>query len=224
MVLDVMRDRADLDMQPVAIVKSMATYYTLDSFKIMEEISDGIIWSIRDPMIQISSLLTRTANDLIAGGEDLLREEEIESFIPDAVSFLENSDLSRAFSRTGWESIGKLYDCSVSNNQTVIDGGEFVAHPSSVLELLCDRVNLEFSSSMVKGWQKDIIHLNSPGNSRLSFEDNAWTRDAMKSDGIFTSKREALDRVSLPQSLLDHLDRVAVPVYEKMKQAQPNGD
>lgn len=197
--------------------KSMARNLTPEMFRRWASLCDGVVWSVRDPLVQIASLLTRIANDIaLEPGTDSISQDELQPYLQRASDYLEERGSTRPFSRTNWGEIGDLYRSGYQPKRSVVvDGGNFVNHPSSVLQYACSILDLEFDPRMINGWQGGFINANK-GRSNMSDTANAWIGKAASSTGIVVSDRKGLLLDELPPALRKHIADVAIPVYDEM--------
>lgn len=207
------------DQQLTVVTKNMARNLSLPILRELVDVCDGVAWSIRDPRVQISSLLTRIANDLAhEPGADIIKQEELTAEqIKAASDFLESGPKSTNFSKTSWADIGKHFsEGTYPERSVVIDGGELTTDPHRVLTGACSKLGLRFSSRMIEGWQGDFINANTGYNPNLDDKTHAWTREAASSVGIMAIERAAIGMDLLPASLQAHLTEVAIPTHELM--------
>lgn len=205
---------------PLTIIsKNMARNISQPIFNELVELSSGIVWSVRDPRIQISSLLTRIANDLAyEPGADVLDLDELtDSQIKEACDFLENGPKSTNFSKTSWEDIGRHFtSLGESALSVVVDGSELTRTPETTLRMVANILGLEYSDRMINGWQGEFINANTGYNPNLTDDTHAWTKDAVISTGIKPSSVRIIDLDRMPPSLQSHLREIAIPTYQKM--------
>lgn len=209
----------DLGAPLIVFTKNMSRNLTLDIFKEWMKICDGVIWSVRDPRIQISSLITRIANDLAyEPGADKIKQEDLTpENIQAASDFLENGPVSKNFSKTSWEDIGKHFKSGYYPvRSVVIDGGEFTEDPEAVLKHACKRLYLKYSPNMLEGWQSELVNVNVGYNNKLTDATHAWTKEAAVSTGVIKPSRQPIPLEDLPEALKKHVTEVALPVYEEM--------
>jgi hypothetical protein len=206
--------------EPLTVVtKNMARNLSLPLFREWMGVCDGVAWSVRDPLVQMGSLLTRIANDLAyePGADRITQNELTTAQIEAASAFLENGPVSKGFSKTSWADMGNHFRSGYqSEHSVVIDGGELTARPLDVLSGACDKLGLKFNPHMVEGWEGDFVNANTGYNPNLDDTTHAWTRHAATSVGIVAVSRAALEIAELPSALQDHLTQVAIPVYEEM--------
>lgn len=202
---------------PTVVTKNMASYIGTQAYEELEQLAGGTIWSIRDPLVQIGSLLTRIVNDLfIKPGADTISQDQIAPYLDDACSFLLDSEKSKYFSKTGWQSISNHFGNSNSTTEGfVVDGDKFLENPERVLMALCDLVCLPYSPTMVSGWRGEFVNVINKRNPQESIE-NAWTTRAASSSGIQPIVRPKLDIDTLPPSLRNHIMEIALPTYQAM--------
>ena len=210
-----------LDIPLTVIIKNMASYLSSTSFDEVNGLSESVVWSIRDPLVQIGSLVTRIANDLaFENGSDVIDQDHIEPYLEEVTSFLIDSDLSKNFSRTGWERIGSHYkSIGQTRCSAVVDGGLLTQDPNTVLSEACAKLGLAYDRKMATDWRAGYINLNT-GVSRFDTRENAWTKDAANSSGIIDLSRTPLAFDIFPEPLQEHIKEVALPVYRDMLDAE----
>ena len=205
------------DRRVTVIAKNMARNLSLGLFRDWMEVTDGVVWSVRDPLIQMGSLVTRIANDLAyePGADQIGQEDLTPKDIQAASDFLENGAVSSGFSKTSWADIGEHFRSGYQPEKSVVvDGGNLTVDPTTVLHGIARRVGLVFDDRMVDGWQSDFVNANT-GYTR---DDSpmAWTRHAVTSDSITAIFRPALEVTQLPPALRAHLTDIAIPTYQEM--------
>lgn len=200
------------------ITKNMAAYLSTEIFQKLFDISDATIWSIRNPLTQMGSFLTRIANDLAPEDEAEITQDSLSPHLDAVTSFLENGTLSNDFSRTGWKSIGTLFRGVDPHEGIVVDGEQLALDPVSTLAKVCKFARLEFSPSMVGDWRNGYININ-VNSSKFDTKANPWTSHVATSTGIESTSREPLNLDKLPASLREHIVNVAIPTYEAMIKA-----
>ncbi len=206
--------------EPLTIVtKNMARNLSMTLFEEWMSYCDGVVWSVRDPVLQIGSLLTRVANDLaVEPGADKFSQDELtDEQIKSASDFLENGPKSTNFSKTSWREIGEHFDSNVRpKSSVVVDGTEFTSNTYRILSGASLALGLKFSKRMISGWQGSFINANTGYSLSLSDEEHAWTREAATSTGIFKPTRLALELGRLPATIREHLEKIATPTYTRM--------
>lgn len=208
------------DLPLTVVSKNMARNISRPIFSELMDISQGIVWSIRDPHVQISSLITRIANDLeFEPGADKLRQEDLtDEQIRKASDFLESGPKSTGFSKTSWFDMGEHYSqLNADVASVVIDGAMLTTDPETVLQNAARRLGLVFSSRMISGWQGQFINANTGYSTTLTDDEHAWTREAVVSTGILPSSTSTIAIDRMPSSLQDHLRNIAMPVYDRMQ-------
>jgi hypothetical protein len=202
------------------ITKNIARNLDLDVFKVWtDKVVDGIVWSVRDPMVQIGSLITRVANDrTFEPGVDRMTQEELSpAHIRIACDYLQNVPIPDGFSKTSWSDIRTHYLNDDSGLQSVvIDGGDLTTHPADILRNAAEALGLPFSYTMVVGWVHDYVRANRGHNPKLTDSERAWTREAVTSTGIMTAPRQPISMESLTPAMQAHLNEVAIPTYLMM--------
>lgn len=219
-ILDAMKESGCDTERPLTIIsKNMARNISQSIFNELVELSTGIVWSVRDPQVQISSLLTRIANDLAyePGADKFTMDELTDEQIKGATAFLENGPKSTNFSKTSWEDIGHHFtSLGKSAVSVVIDGSILTKDPEPTLRMAAGILGLEYSDRMINGWQGEFINANTGYNPNLTDDTHAWTKDAVISTGIKPSSDRMIDIDRMPSSLRAHLTEIAIPTYQRM--------
>jgi hypothetical protein len=210
--------RRSSSQQITVVTKNMARNLSPDNFKQWMTICHSVAWSVRDPLVQIGSLLTRIANDIIIEpGADRIKQEDLDPYLEQASAFLESSGVSSGFSKTSWADIGQHYRSGYAPERSaVIDGGELTPDPVRVLGKACLELELEYSPRMVNGWERDYVNANSGYSQNLDDSENGWVSHAATSTGIVAVARTALQLLELPDGLRQHITEIAIPTYEEM--------
>ncbi len=219
-------DKKKLSNKPLnVIIKNMSTYISKQAFDDLLKMSCCLVWIVRDPLLQIGSLVTRMANDIVVeNGSSEITDESSAQYYETVSKQLECSDISINFSRTGWESVGTLFDrMGDYKKYIVIDGGKFVQNPKEILTKTCNVAGLEYKDKMTSGWKNDYVNLNT-GTSRFQTSENAWTCHAARSKGITTSTRKPLQLDALPVSIRNHLTNVAIPLHAQLTKSKNTGN
>lgn len=217
--------------EPVLVVsKNVARYLSASMFRTWTDICSAVVWCIRDPRVQISSLVTRLANDLLCGaGSDRLKQSDLlqphlsrsppwPGALVTVTEFLQNSKWSTDFSATGWHAIGTHFtDCVGRRPNYVADGSLFSRVPDQFLRYLCSGLDIEFRDRMIDGWREPFHNANRLDNHPdLADSANAWIKHAATSRGIKASDHAPLEVSVLPAALRDHVIEVALPTYEML--------
>jgi hypothetical protein len=201
------------------VTKNMARNLNMDLFQRWMEVCESAAWSVRDPLVQMGSLITRIANDLMyAPGADRVKQKDLTpEQIQAASDFLHHGPVSRNFSKTSWADMGEHFRSGHQPERTaVIDGGQLTAEPVDILAGACRKLGLTYSPRMVEGWEGDFINANSGYSATLTDQEHAWTSHAATSVGIVASSRDRLNISTLPPELQTHLNEVAIPIYQEM--------
>lgn len=209
--------------QPIIVLsKNMARFLTEPVFRAWTDVCSSVVWCIRDPRIQISSLVTRTANDLFFGiGSDRLKQGDLlPSHVATVTEVLQSSELSTDFSKTGWRAIGAHFtDCAGRRSSFVADGSLFSRMPDQFLRYLCRKLGLEFRDRMIDGWEKPFVNVDGLYDPEHDDAADAWVKQAATSRGVETTESRPLDESALPDALRDHLRTEALPTYEMLMRA-----
>lgn len=206
----------------IAVSKNLARYMSAPVFRMWTDLCAAVLWCIRDPSVQISSLVTRTANDLLFGiGSDRLSQSDLgPSELAMVTEFLQDSAFSTNFSKTGWEAIGEHFtDCAGRRPNFVADASLFSSVPDRFLRYLCSALGLEFSDHMIGEWREPFLNVDRLYNRDLAAPEDAWVRHAATSGGVEVRSRAPLEESALPAALRTHLFEVALPTYERLMRA-----
>jgi hypothetical protein len=217
--------------EPVVVfTKNMAQYLSASVFAAWINTCSAVVWCIRDPRVQISSLVTRLANDMLFGpGSDRLKQSDLPLSQPlrspawpgvlvAVTDLLQNSRWSTDFSATGWRAIGAHFTDCDTRPSFVADGSLFSRVPDRFLRYLCAGLGIEFRDGMIDGWEKSFLNANqleSHPDRRLDPAE-AWIKHAATSRGIEETDSVPLEVSILPAALRDHLAEVALPTYEML--------
>ena len=220
--------------EPVVVFsKNMAQYLSASVFGTWIDACSAVVWCMRVPRVQISSLATRLANDMLFGpGSDRLKQSDLPLSQPlrspawpgvlvTVTELLQNSRWSTDFSATGWRAIGAHFTDCVARPSFVADGSLFSRVPDRFLRYLCSGLGIEFRDGMIDGWQKPFLNANqleSHPDRRLD-PAKAWIKHAATSRGIEETGSVPLEVSLLPAALRDHLSEVALPTYEMLTHA-----
>jgi hypothetical protein len=205
------------DTSVTIITKNMASYMSNTVFREMADISSDTLWAIRDPLIQMGSLLTRLVNDIyVRPGSSTIPQEHIGPYLEGACSFLQESSKSHNYSKTGWESIGNHFK-NIAKHKigSIVDGSSFSASPGLLLEKICGDLDLPYNPSMTYGWKNNFINVINLGEEEETYR-SAWTNQAANSLGVFAVSRARLMLEDLPKGLQKHMTDIAIPTYQNM--------
>ncbi|MFO0971232.1 MAG: hypothetical protein U0520_02685 [Candidatus Saccharimonadales bacterium] len=197
----------------LVIVKNMASYLSAGDFTALNEIATHTIFTIRNPLVQIGSLLTRLVNDSeIFPGSSQLQQDDIYPYLDRVVEILVDSPRSKDFSKTGWKAMLEHFSLKGEAPTTVIDGDVFTRNPELILRMVCQRVVLEYSPAMISGWGSDFLNVINIGKPDETLQ-SAWTCDVASSSGVSSNARGELDVSRLPSELARHISGLALPAY-----------
>ncbi len=209
----------DIKSKRVMIIKNMASYLSLSAYLAFEDIASYRLWVIRDPLIQMGSLVTRIANDMQKPGSDELEPQEVYQYLESVSTLLENSEKSRRYSKTGWLAIAELFDSQDDDNFCVVDGEKFVDRPQETLQAICFVSGIPYGDIMVTNWSNSFNFVNvvNIGNETET-RTNAWTQKAATATGIAQTRRTPLDIDRVPERMREHIIEVAIPIYNRLSE------
>ena len=202
------------------VIKNMARNLSEEMFNSMNDLSKYTFFTIREPAVQISSLVTRIVNDLQHGyGTDFIDQKSLNSAqIIEACLFLENSPVSNDFSKASWGEIYNHYKSARNLNISVIDAEKFLNNSEEVISEACFQAGISFDKNkIISGWDKNYINANIGYNDSLSNEKHAWTKEAFSNNKIINYKsRTPIDPLLFTDELRIDIHDIAIPIYEKM--------
>jgi hypothetical protein len=207
-----------IDNNPLTVVtKSMSSYMPQSVHEYLAVNSCITLGTVRNPLVQMASLMTRMANDIaLQRGANNIPQEDLELYVDQVCSELENSKRSADYSKTGWRSIDQLYRLHPKpKNSLVVDAEDFTNNSEQTLRAICLRAGLEFSPSMIKGWKNGYVNASN-GDDKVVTSSNAWSSTAATSHHIMPDTRQPLVINTLPRSAQDHIKNIALPAYSNM--------
>lgn len=206
----------------VVLTKNIAGFLTAPAFRTWRDVCSSVVWCVRDPRKQISSLITRTANGLLfdVGSDRLKQSDLLPSHVAAATDWLRNSQVSKNFSLAGWRTIGARFGDSVGGCPNfVADGSLFSRVPDRLLAYLCSELEIEFRDRMVDGWDEPFMNVHRLYDPQYVDADDAWIKQAATSRGVVPSENPPLAESVMPEALREYLFDVAVPTYEMFMRA-----
>jgi len=225
------RNNSDLDMSAATILadcsqrgaertlivtKNMASYLSLAAFRDLDALAAVTIWNVRNPLIQLGSLVTRIANDLyVQPGADELTQDDAYAYLDRVCQFLCSSPRSYNYSKTGWQGVANLHALEPQAPWVAIDGTNFVEAPEVNLRSVCDMLGVPYSPAMCDGWYRGFNNVVNQDNVDETLR-SAWTSQAAISRRVETNMRVPLDFERLPYTLQDHIVTVALPAYQRV--------
>lgn len=208
---------------PVTVVtKNMASTLSPEVWASWADVCEAVVWCVRDPRVQISSLVTRTANDLLFGyGADRVEQGDLQvCHLTMVDDFLQRGPGSTDFAKTGWRAIGARLDSYPDDRRRVVaDVSLSSGAPDRLLRYLCDGAGLQFDGRMVRGWSLGFFNVNRADIPDLDDSADAWINRAAGSQGIQVPNRAPLDAAVLPPAMRRHLIDVALPIYDAFVRA-----
>jgi hypothetical protein len=206
----------------VVLTKNLVSFVTAPAFRTWSDICSAVVWCVRDPRMQISSLVTRTVNGLLfdVGSDRLKHSDLLPSHVAAATKWLQHSDESKDFSLAGWRAIGAHFaDCVGRCPSFVADGSLFSRMPDRLLPYLCSELGVEFRQRMIDGWEKPFVNVHRLYDPEYDEAADAWIKQAASSRGVELIEKLPLDDAVLPEVLRDYLFEVALPTYEVLMRA-----
>lgn len=222
-VLSAVEPALSLAREPVVVLtKNIAGFLSAPVFRVWLDVCSSVVWCVRDPRKQISSLVTRTANGLFfdIGSDRLKQSDLLSSHVAAATEWLRNSRVSRDFSLAGWRAIGAHFGDSVGGCPSfVADGSLFCRMPDRLLPYLCSELGLEFRDRMIDGWDAPFMNVHRLYDPEYDDASDAWIKQAATSRGVEPTENPPLAESVMPAALRKYLFEVAVPTYEMFMRA-----
>ena len=206
----------------VVLTKNLAGFVTAPAFRTWLDVCSSVVWCVRDPRKQISSLVTRTANGLLfdVGSDRLKQKDLLPSHVAAATEWLRNSRVSKDFSLAGWRAIGAHFGDSVGGCPSfVADGSLFSRMPDRLLPYLCRQLGIEYRDRMIDGWDKPFMNVHRLYDPQYDDAGDAWIKQAATSRGVEPTENPPLAESVMPEALREYLFGVAVPTYELFMRA-----
>jgi hypothetical protein len=206
----------------VVLTKNIAGFLTAPAFRTWFDICSSVVWCVRDPRKQISSLVTRTVNGLFfdVGSDRLKQSDLLPSHVAAATEWLRNSRVSKDFSLAGWRAIGAHFSDSVGGCPSfVADGSLFSRMPDRLLPYLCGELGIEFRDRMIDGWDAPFVNVHRLYDPEYDDAADAWIKQAATSRGVEPTENPPLAESVMPRALREYLFEVAVPTYEMFMRA-----
>lgn len=216
---------------PMVVTKTIAS--ELDPyFPDWMAICSRMIFAVRNPLIQMASLLERIGNDMIAGrGTMAMNFIALEPFASQVDATVSTND----FRRAAWRELCDHYcECSKATEtpSVVVDGAMLSRAPRVVLDRVARHIGRPFDARLVDGWTTGArFHFNNPNHfdSDLDADGisvNAWVRRAHQSTRLEPDQRQGM----CLRYWLHHYPRTyrylieeAIPNYRCMVSAETTG-
>lgn len=206
----------------VVLTKNIAGFLTASVFRTWLEVCSSVVWCVRDPRRQMSSLVTRTANGLLfdIGSDRLKQSDLLASHVAAATEWLRHSRVSTDFSLAGWRAIGGHFGDSVGGCPSfVVDGSLFSRTPGRLLPYLCSELGLKFRERMINDWREPFVNVHRFYDPDYDDGSDAWIKQAATSRGVEPTENPPLAESMMPAALREYLFEVAVPTYEMFMRA-----
>ena len=206
----------------VVLTKNIAGFLTAPVFRTWLDVCSSVVWCVRDPRKQISSLVTRTVNGLLfdVGSDRLKQSDLLPSHVAAATEWLRNSQVSKDFSLAGWRTIGAHFGDNVGGCPSfVADGSLFSRMPDRLLPYLCSELGIEFRNRMIDGWDEPFVNVHRLYDPEYDDAADAWIKHAATSRGVEPTESPPLAESVMPEALREYVFGVAVPTYEMFMRA-----
>ena len=205
----------------VVLTKNIAGFLTAPVFRTWLDVCSSVVWCVRDPRKQISSLVTRTVNGLLfdVGSDRLKQSDLLPSHVAAATEWLRNSQVSKDFSLAGWRTIGAHFGDSVGGCPSFVADGSLFSHmPDRLLPYLCSgmgRTPRSYDRWLGRAFCECAPALR-PGVRRRV---RRLIKQAATSRGVEPTENPPLAESVMPRALREYLFEVAVPTYEMFMRA-----
>jgi hypothetical protein len=211
------------------VVKEIARYLPAAEWEKWMPLADHFIAIVRDPYLQLHSLVKRAANDLhyekygangLPDAKVWELAERIGNIFRDGGS-IAGRPIPGDFHRTGWRSLGEhlvSLDAYIQDHRQkrlmVVDGFLLRAMPQAIMSEILARLGIRQDADMlekaVSGWSADTgPHIHRPDSSK----DDAYRSRVIASTGYEPPLDETPPLRLFPPVLQNYLKDFALPVY-----------
>ena len=216
--------------KPIRLVaKEIARYLPPDSWGKWVPLVDHFIAIIRDPHVQLHSLVKRAANDMFYGkyGASGLSDEQVWRLAEKIGNIFKEGGsiagrpVSGDFDRTSWRSLSEhlatldahLHD-NLQKRATVVDGFLLRSMPHAVMSELVEQLGIRCDAEMlqksVSGWNANAT---APIKRPDCDDDDAYRTRVNASTGYEPPLEETPPLRMFPAVFQDHLKHIALPIY-----------
>jgi hypothetical protein len=198
-------------------------------------LTKNVISLVRDPHLQLYSLMEAIANDNHNPGENRATREEVlrrGEAISRALRLFGTSDMNT----TSWNPIA-AHETVLAQHMAehpekehiVLDGNILLLDPANTLKSVMERIgNPAYSPHMVTDWSKSANGFPNERNWGKSIVEvdgtrrNAWTNNAFSKSGFKPSANRPLPLEQFPPRIRNHLLNDCLPAYLDMLESPQN--
>jgi len=206
------------------ISKNIASEIGTNNFKQWIKLSEVVVFTIREPILQTVSLIERVGNDkLHRRGSDKMKFSELKK-LGDKIDKI---FLNYKFKRNSWEDLNEHVSW-VSTTKIpyfIVDGTLLTKIPNYCIKHLAKSIGRRFVKKAVDNWSKaareNFINVNHYERDydpeRIST--NAWVREANASTSFKEDKKTLIKLEDLENffpSIADYVEEIAYPIYIKL--------
>lgn len=212
---------------PIILVKDIARHLPAENWVKWHNVINHTVTLVRDPQLQLRSLLGRLANFYIlgAGGKGLEEQQIMEN--ADAVDrLLQHGDAKKygagAYEKAGWKDLAEHHRVldQAGMGHSIVDASLLRADPRNTMAKLVDRLGLSFDEKLVAGWTKssgaNFTHANPNIPMRRDGEGkitNAWLEKAANSSDFLPPCDPMLPLAQMPAHMREYATQTAMPFY-----------
>ncbi|MFZ4126130.1 MAG: hypothetical protein ACOYJ2_08720 [Rickettsiales bacterium] len=197
-------------------------------------LTTNVISLIRDPHLQIYSLMEAVANDNWHRGQTLATQEQVLSE-GDRIARTLRAYGTEKINTTSWNPMGEHQAFLASymaehpeKRHIIMDGNMVLMQPEIAVKQMMDTIgNPAFKPEMLADWGKSANGLPNDrdwGRSKINVDgrtQNSWTNNAFSQSGFKPAGNRAVPLSKFPAMMQEHLLEVSLPVYLDMLQ-HPN--
>jgi hypothetical protein len=199
-------------------VKAMASNIPREEWGQWIGVVDNFVALMRDPHLQIYSLMKRTANDHYGvKWRDTLTHEEVLEHGDKICDYLSQFN----YDRTSWGMLSEhlaMLDAYLESPKgkgkklVVVETSLLRLFPEATMKQIADELGLKFNPKMVSGWSKATGEKLIPGLADDPFQ-HAWYKDAVGSTSFKKPTDKPLPLDQFPDGFRQHMRNIALPVY-----------
>lgn len=205
------------------VSKNIASEIGTNNFKQWMKLSEVVVFTIREPILQTVSLIERVGNDkLYERGSNKMKFSDLKRF----GNKIDEIFLNYKFKRNSWEDLSEHVSW-VSNTETpyfIVDGTLLTKIPNYCIKRLAKSIGQRFVIKAVDSWSKaareNFININhyqqDYDSERIST--NAWVREANASTSFKEDKKTLIKLEELESFfplIANYVKEIAYPIYIK---------
>jgi len=225
-ILDILNEKRKAYGKFILITKNISSEIAETNYLSLLEVSDLLIFTIRDPLIQTASLIERVGNDKLSkrgaaklSFEDLLANGDfLDTVFADRYNFVRN----------GWEDLYSRYKIAQNSGKKtiIIDGTLLCIQPQFYILEISKLMNRDFNENAISNWTKaSQENFNNPNHYDFDYDENRisknkWVSDANRSISFKKNLRDkpqmSVFMENFPRTA-NYITEIAFPIYRKLQ-------